>query len=366
MACPDALCPPLGLDCLPPEVLYKVLSDDQTGRAACMVASRGLYRALHTPSVWTSIHFDQLEPRALDFLRFAKECRSLSLATESADEALWFLEAAAATCPALGASLTGLRVRVTGGGRVPGGLPAALTAFPALETVAVDLAHVAEVSDARFEASPAAPGGCRALTSFSWIEAADEPGGSRGCHVSGMPGLAAYAPALADIHVEARTCDVLDPGRGFFAAARRVTYLGSHEVYQHACLDGLDLDELRLHVHPESDRWRLAAELARARRLGKLWLTVDDDLALLARVPVEELTIDTDAVDVRVSLDYDVVARWIPRLRVAVEDEAGSAPLMVRFLGMDVTRLPEFSAWAESALDADSNVTIVLERGFAA
>ena len=356
---------PAGLDGLPPEVLYKVLADDQTGRMACMLASRGLYRALHTPAVWTSIHFDQLEPRALDFLRFAKECRQLSLATESADDALWFLESAAATCPALQTSLTGLRLRVTGGLPVPAGLAAALTAFPALESVAVDLAR-AEVSDTRFGDAPAGPRGCPRLTSFSWIEAADDAG-ERGCHVSGMPWLATYAPALADIHVEARTCDVLDPGRGFFAAARRVTYLGSHEAYEHARLGDVDLDELRLHVHPESDRWRLVTELSRARRIGRLRLTVDvDDLDLLARLPVEELVLDSESIDVRVNLDYDVVARWLPRVRVAVADGLEGSSLVVRFLGMDVTRLREFAAWAEQSLDAESpRVTIVLERGFA-
>jgi hypothetical protein len=349
------------LNRLPPEVLYKVLSEDQTSRVACMLASRGLYRALHTPSVWTSIHFDQLEPRALEFLRFAKECRSLSLAAETADEALWFLEAAAETCPALGTSLARLQLRVVGGGPVPGGLPAALTAFGQLESVAVELAG-AEPSEARFSDIPSETR-LPSLTSFSWVEAADDVG-SRACRLSGMSRLTAAAPALADVHVEARSCDLLD-SEARPAALRRVTYLGSGEQYEHARLADLNLDELRLHVHPESDRWRLAAELALARRIGKLHLTVDDHFVLLSRVNVEELTIETDALDVCVSLDYDLVARWIPRLRVAVEDPYDT-PLNVRFLGVDFRRLADFAAWADSALDVDWNVTIVLEPGFAA
>lgn len=353
---------PAGLEQLPPELLTRVLAGDQSGRVMCMLSSRGLYRALHTPAVWTTVHFDRLEPRALDFLRFARECRCLSLATESADDALWFLDAAADTCPALGGCLSSLSLRVTERAeRIPADLPAALTRFPALETLSVSLAPV-DVCAVEFPAAPAARGGCARLRSLTWDEAPADDGG-RGVRL-GVAGLARYAGRLADIVVAARACDVLDAR---FPGARRVAYASTDETYERADLADLDLDELRLHVHAVSDRWRLAAELSRASRIAVLALVVDDDLQLLRRLPVEELVLDTDSLGVSVDVDYDVVARWLPRVRVSCAADGGGhpPPMTVNFLGMDVSRLREFSAWAEGALDAASSVTVVLDRRLA-
>jgi hypothetical protein len=348
------------MELLPEDMLRKCAGlMDQSSRVRCMMASKSLYARLHVTSVWTSVHFTDLDHRALDFLRFATSCEKLSVANASPDDVQWFLETAAETCPALARTLASLSVCVTaspGMTRVPHGFPDVLTLFPALETASVRLPAMRDVCHVEFPAAPRVPEGMSRLRELEWVESDEDAN----VHLD-MAVAAGYAGALHTVRVRARTCDVLTAR---FPALRVVEYEATRETYDDARgLTSADLDVLDLHVLDMADGAALSAALGLARRIGALRLTVCDDFALREFIAATDVVVRGEGFNVTVDVDFDKCARYLRTLSVAgTGDESGW--LCVRFLGMDLSRLGAFAEWSARSLRADPCVTVGLDQRF--
>ena len=347
------------MDLLPEEMLRKCAGlMDQSSRVRCMMASKSLYARLHVTSVWTNVHFTDLDHRALDFLRFATNCQRLSITNPSPDDVQWFLDAAADSCPSLAQSLVSLDISVTESSclatRVPSTFADVLTMFPALETARVLLPATRDVSHVEFPAAPVVPGGMSRLRELEWTESIEDAN----VHLDISP-AAGYAGALHAVRVKARTCDVL---AARFPSLGVIEYEGTRETYDDALgLTDADLDVLDLHVLDMADGTALAAALSSARRVGTLRLTVSDDFAIRQPIAATDVVVRGEGYNVTVDIDYDKCACHWGTLSVAGEQ---SAWLCVRFLGMDFSRLGAFADWSARSLRADPCVTVGLDQRF--
>jgi hypothetical protein len=348
------------MELLPEDMLRKCAGlMDQSSRVRCMMASKSLYARLHVSSIWTSVHFTDLDYRALDFLRFATNCERMSVTNASPDDVQWFLETAADMCPSLAQSLVALDISVTETScvvtRVPHGFADVLTMFPALETASVRLPAMRDVCHVGLPASPRVPGGMSRLRALEWTEADEDAN----VHLDISP-AAGYAGMLHTVKIRARTCDVL---ASRFPSLRVLEYEATRETYDDARgLTGADLDVLDLHVLDMADGAALLAALSTARRIGQLRLTVCDDFAMRQPIAATDVVVRGEGYNVTVDIDYDVCARHFASLSVTGTHVSGW--LCVRFLGMDLARLGAFAEWSARSLHADPCVTIGLDQRF--
>ena len=129
--------PVAGVHDLPPEVLHRIVGDtNQQDAAALMLASKHLYDAIHTPSIWKSLDFSTLDTTAANFVKFASECQELTLRGESPEEIVCFIEKLQRR-GATGSVVT----------RMTSQLFEAAAAFPRLEVLSVHLQGVTADSD---------------------------------------------------------------------------------------------------------------------------------------------------------------------------------------------------------------------------
>ena len=344
------------MDLLPEDMLRKCAGlMDQSSRVRCMMASKSLYARLHVSSVWTNVHFTDLDHRALDFLRFATNCERLSITNPSPDDAQWFLDAAADSCPSLAQSLVALDISITACvvTRVPSTFADVLTMFPALETACVRLPATRDVSHVEFPAAPRVPGGMSRLRELEWTEADEDAN----VHLDISP-AAGYAGALHAVRVKARTCDVL---AARFPSLRVIEYVGTRETYDDARgLTSADLDVLDLHVLDMADGTALSAALSSARRIGTLRLTASDDFAMRQPIAATDVVVRGEGYNVTVDIDYDICARHWETLSVTGTHVSGW--LCVRFLGMDFSQLGAFADWSARSLRTDPCVTVGLDQ----
>jgi hypothetical protein len=346
---------------LPEDVLRKCAGlMDQSSRVRCMIASKSLYARLHVSSIWTSVHFTDIDFRALDFLSFATNCERMSVTNASPDDVQWFLETAAATCPALAHTLVDLDITVAPHAacvvtRVPHGFAGVLTMFPALETASVRLPPLRDVCHVELPAAPLVPGGMSRLRALEWTEADDDAN----VHLDVSP-AAGYAGALHTVKVRARTCDVLAKR---FPGLRVLEYEATRETYDDVrALPDADFDVLDLHVHDVADGAALVAALGLARRLGQLRLTVTDDFSMCVPVAATDVVVRGDGYNVTIDVDFDNCARHFASLSVGGTEV--TSWLCVRFLGMDLARLGAFADWSARSLRADPCVTVGLDQRF--
>lgn len=139
--------PVAGVHDLPPEVLHRIVGDaDQQDAAALMLASKHLYDAIHTPSIWKSLDFSTLDTTAANFVKFASECQELTLRGESPEEIVCFIEKLQRR-GATGSVVTLRAIVIEPCVRMTSQLFEAAAAFPRLEVLSVHLQGVTADSD---------------------------------------------------------------------------------------------------------------------------------------------------------------------------------------------------------------------------
>lgn len=353
---PVLLHPPLtGVHDLPREVLHRIVGDaDPHDVAAMMLASKNLYSAIHTPSIWKSLDFSTLDDSAADFMKFASECQELTLRNESPKEIVRFLK----KLEDLGAttSVVTLRVIVTEPARsMTSKLFEAASKFPNLETLGIHFQGV-ERSDDIF-VSVSMP----RLRSFEFSEVDDyEPGYDD--DAMGLSLLFADTcsfPALETLKLVTHTSNVL-AAIDRMPVLRSLTYISEDECYpeeEMTKFEGRQLDTLTLCTQYDGAASLLRA-LEQSSSIRHLTLIANNDLTVYSALPtVRELTFLV-AAGITLTLDFMCITDKGNHEAINVTSHANLGTLRLSACP-SMTRFVEF--WNSHALRVSNTIKVIID-----
>lgn len=314
-------------------VLRRVIAKaDQHTRVACCVASKQLYDAAMHQSVWRRTRVYRLNSCALKFLARVRP-ESVHLVHSDVRRVEWFLdgmvdEGAHATVKALHLVL---------------GMPTCLRHNVLLECIAEFEALVVLSIDAEDVLKPAClafPPGCvmRRLAAVKVTERATVQGACRKLEVYFA---GADLPALEEVHIRARTSDIMAHARRF-PVLTSVTYRSDEDSYEDADLTSVRLALLSVDVRDDYAMHFLMTALSYAGYAERLMLTCHANVCLDTRVTMRHLCIHLRSPAISVHVEHGVV-RGLASLTVEVPHCYPSRPFTVRFAG--VGSFSNFCAW---------------------
>lgn len=289
---------------LPLEVLHRIVGDtDQQDAAALMLASKQLYGAIHTPSIWKSLDFSTLDSSAANFVQFASECQELTLRGESPEEIVCFIEKLRRR-GATGSVVTLRAIVVEPCARMTSQLFEAAAAFPRLEVLSMRLQGVTADSD-DILVDVTMPN----LRVLEFVEIDDheilEDDDEMG--VSIMFSDTCRFPALETVKLLLHTSNVL-AAVDRMPLLRHLTYVAEDDCYpeeEMTKLAGRRFDTLTLSTQYEG-AGGLIQGIAECEVVRHLTLLVYDDLVIDAALPnVREVTVILAA---RASVSMNFVA----------------------------------------------------------
>lgn len=282
--------PVAGVHDLPMEVLHRIMGDtNQQDAAALMLASKHLYDAIRTPSIWKSLDFSTLDTSAANFVKFASECQELTLRSDSPEEIVCFLE----KLQKLGAtdSVVTLRAIVTEPCvRMTSQLFTAAAMFPRLEALSMHFQGVTADSDEIF-VDVEMP----MLRVLEFVEIDDHEilNDDDEMGVSMMFSDACRFPALETVKLVLHTSNVLAVVHRM-PALRNLTYVAEDDCYpeeEMTKLAGRRFDSITLSTQYEG-AGALIRGVAECEAVRHMTLVAYDDLSIYTALPnVAEITV---------------------------------------------------------------------------
>ncbi len=277
-----------GVQDLPPEVLHRIVGGAGLhDAAALMLASKELYAAIHTPSIWKSLEFSTLDASAANFVKFASECQELTLRNESPEEIVCFME----KLEALGAttSVLTLRAIVTEPcERMTSQIFEAAAKFPNLETLGVHIQGVENADDIFVDVVMPR----LRVFEFAEVDDYDPVYDDDAMGLSFLFGDRCSFPALESVRLVVHTSNVL-AAVDRMPLLRSLTYISEDECYPQeevTKLEGRHLDTLTLCTQYDGIS-ALTRALAEAGGVRHLTIITHADLTIYSPLhAVRELT----------------------------------------------------------------------------
>lgn len=342
-----------GVHDLPLEVLHRIVGDtDQQDAAALMLASKQLYDAIHTPSIWKSLDFSTLDTSAANFVKFASECQELTLRGESPEEIVRFVEKLQ-RLGATGSVVTLRAIVIEPCARVTSKLFEAAAAFPRLEVLSMHLQGVTEDSD-DIVVDVTMP----KLRVLEFVEIDDHEilEDDDEMSVSMMFSDTCRFPALETVKLLLHTSNVL-AAVDRMPALRNLTYVAEDDCYpeeEMTKLAGRRFDTLTLSTQYEG-AGGLIRGVAECEAVRHLTLVVYDDLLVDTALPnVAEITVILAA---RATVSADFVALTEARHEAVVVRSPAQAGTFKLTACPSVDRFAEF--WNSHVLRMSNTALII-------